>query len=558
MRGLVPALAGALVTAPAALAAPPTDTPAPEPQSVRLVGPQEAEACFDAYVQTPDPSRFALLGYASAATPVVPTTAQVDAGDRRCVRLTFPPGLDLAGFTLATVAANAVQDLAGRVSVPGARPLEGSYASPRAGQTTGPQLLDTSADGTLNTLTFTYSRPLDPTAAVDPAQFGFYTASGALVTGDPATPAVVSGRQVTIGFVGGTSVLDAVRTFALTAAVRSHTQQLPSAHDVVGDTTGLPDLIEAQAVPALPGVYELTYDTDVAATTSTVANCAAILEDGTRAPGVSFARPNLDQRRVTVAFGMLAASNDSKIVRIVDEGGCAVNQSISMASSRGAIGVRALNMAPGFTDGPDLLDVLLDATNGFATFRFDQDLDPATATATGFSLVHADGVLTSDGLKVSTATPTRDVVMQFTHDAVEGSVGGAVAPGAIADFLGTPSPLGTAGLPAPQVVVEPAAAPAVTTAAPPPPPAAAPQGSPAPGGPWASARVGRRADGTRYVALRVYGTKRYARVVIGLWNRRGRYYKKLVRTVPGRKRVVIDHKVPRRTRGAVVAVRKVF
>jgi hypothetical protein len=564
-RGLAPSLVGLLVSAPAALAASPA-TPAPDAQSARLLT-GAAEVCFDTHVQTPDPAGFALAGYASAAAPLVPTAAQVVSDDPRCVRLTFGPGLDLGGFTLLTAAGNAVQDLAGRASVPGARPLQGSYASPRRGQTTGPQLVETSVDATLNTITFTYSRPLDTAAPVDPTQFGFYTASGPQVFGDGATPAVVSGRQVTIRFVAGTSVLDAVRTFALRGAVRSHTQLLPSAQDVLGATTGRPDLVDVKRVEVLPGVYELTYDTVVVATTSTIPQCVAVLEDGTRIPAVSFARPSQHGQIVRVAFGMFAAANDNKIARIADEGGCVVNQTASTTSTLAAYGVRTLNQSPGFTDGPDLEGVDLDAGSGLATFRFDQPLDPSTAFSDRFSLVHGDGQLSSGGIKISTVTPTREVVMQFTNAAVAGAVGAAVTPGAIADFLGAPSPLGAVARTVPEPRVDAVTQPqAPATLAPAPAPAPIPPAILAPQSPntsrpaWptASARLGRRSGGRRYVALRVRGTERWTRVVIGMWNRKGRYFKAIERTVPANRRFIVDQDVPRRTRGVVVAVKKVF
>ena len=563
--------AAAAVASPAALAAaPPVVTSGPDLVSARVLSdgsesPPAVRACFDAHLQTPVAASFALRGYAAAAA-LAPTGARVDATSPSCVVLTFAGAPDVAGFTLVTAAGSAAQDLAGRVSTPGSAPLDGSYLTPRAGQTTGPQLLATRADLTLNTITFTYSRPLSTLAAIDPTRFAFITASGALVAGDPAVTPFVAGRNVTIAFPAGFSTTDAARVVVLAGTVRSRTQELPNSQDVTGGATELPDLVSATPVAGLPGVYDLVYDTKVAATTATVANCRAVLEDGAEHTGVTLGRPAEDERTIRVAFAMPARRSDAKIVRVVDDGGCTVSQTISAPSSRGLAAVRATSMMPGFTDGPDLLDIGLNGTDGLATFRFDEEIDPATAVAAGFSLVHPDGLLTNDGAVLSSATPTRELVLQFTNDAVRGAIGGSVAGGAIATFAGPASPLGSVAY------TPPAATPTATPApspAPPAPRAAEPDAAPRPpAAPQAavtprpavrrgtiSKRLYRPRGGRPYIAVRVRGDARaWVPIVVGVLDARGRVLRVMYRTVPRGTRVLLRQEVPTRGRSLKAAV----
>ena len=212
------------------------------------------------------------------------------------------------------------------------------------------------AGGTEVTYTFdkliTQAGPGAPNAAL----FGYYNSAGVPVGG--ATLVTVGDRGVKVKFAA--TVAATSRVFVTNDAVtlagqpdRGNAATATSGAGGVPPASGAPDLVGIARVASLQATYDLTYDETITSSNALAGLCQADTSAG-RYPGTAGAVQSPNTVRVT--FGGLAASarSDEEIVRITDNGGCALANTLALPSSVSAAPVQNKDHTPGFTSGPDL------------------------------------------------------------------------------------------------------------------------------------------------------------------------------------------------------------
>ncbi len=174
--------------------------------------------------------------------------------------------------------------------------------------------------------------------------------------------------------------------------------------------------------------FQLTYDSDV--NVGTLANIVAYSEDGQAAYPATSSSAAGPATTLRVVFPGVQEFGE-KVVAVADTGGGVRDRDSGSASTPSYFGLRSAPITPGFTDGPDLRQVVVSSANNTATFRFDQPIDTtngnnADANDDGtkdggapnpqsLQLLDADGNrLTGTGVNSTTGG---DVVVQFTGSA---------------------------------------------------------------------------------------------------------------------------------------------
>ena len=177
---------------------------------------------------------------------------------------------------------------------------------------------------------------------------------------------------------------------------RSRTQEDPNATHTLGTGTDSPDVSRITRGPG-PTQYTVEYDETVLLTDHTL--FSAYTEDGTRY-AASEASPGSTSSQVIVTFTDTDGFED-KVVRVADEG-CAVITDASDCSTVGSAAVRTGGLRPGFTDGPDLRQIVTRTTSGSgATSGTDGGPEPPTAEA----------IFTFDHLLDASRTPAGGLVL---------------------------------------------------------------------------------------------------------------------------------------------------
>ena len=518
----------------------PLQTAAPDVVSAAVAAaPNQATLCFDQEVRAPSPGFFGVSPL--AGTDVVPITlADKSVGftetggngtflrgihlrsygltgslvpqqpiisnpiaarvEGSCLRLYFLPiwGAGLADNSLVEVEPGAVQGAAGQANTPGAAALDGSTLVALKGETTGPKLVRVTPDNGARTVTYSYAAPVVAMPAcgagaaacprgVDPAAFGYYTASGNPTGGRLAGAIVSSGtNSITVRFPAapaGQGPGSGTRFFSMPGAVvrNNPNAAYPNSLDVVGPkggngaATDHPDLQSAVPVPGMPGAYDLHYDAAVVPANPApgiVPGCLAVPENPSakgvplNIPGVgmmghSLGRPGSDPRTIRISFTAIPGSDvtpgvealqDAKIVRVVDLGdgaavGCATGLRSGLTSSRGEADVRTPPMQKGFTEAPDLVSVVVDRAAGSMTFSFDQVIAPGTIVKNHDLAAPGDGATTVGGLVQTTgdllsdAKPSTSFTVSAPASVLVGAVGGMLLSGG--DFTGLPVAAGS-------------------------------------------------------------------------------------------------------------------
>ena len=463
-------------------------TSRPDPVSATITDPGTVQSpakvrfCFDQTINqlTTNPEDdFFLLGYdvGDIRFPENPDAVVIDPNNQSCVQLQFgssppsagggdvyPHALDL--YSIACVRNGEVDGApAGtppKLNTPGCVRLDGSTLTPGHGDLAAPNLRSTSVDTVNNRITYTFDRRLDatycPTGSMGgcEARFGYYdsTGTGAGGVGYHDADLMVSNTgstSVVLQFNdAGDNVGDAVRFAIVDSAVLSRTQgdQFNGIQHLGGPTT-VPDLIQATQVGV--NTFELTYDRPINTTMCGAACWVAYTVDGTLYGGTSFSRPGSDATKIRISFSGTQGFND-KIVRIVDPACAAFDLENNACSTLASIGVRAFNITPGFTDGPDLRQVIPEPAGNTVRFRYDQTVsnDPAFFPNINlFVLVDNNGNLSFPVGGAAPAFEGTDVILQFTAAQIAGAVGGGSDICAIRDFEekgGTDSDCAPAGI----------------------------------------------------------------------------------------------------------------
>ena len=416
---------------------------AEQPSITNAAGTPKVKVCFDQQIASPVFGNFAVSGADVAGTgnPLVPTGVQSIPSELSCVNLTYPAGTNLAAYTTVELRAGAVSPPGGGAgsNPQGAVALTGGDVAPGAGRIAAPNLSGASATAVAGgtEVTYTFDKLITQVGIGAPiaARFGYYNAAGAPV---PGTSVVAVGdRSVKVMFP--TAVAATARVFAANDAVTLAGQidlgNAATASSAAGGSptaSGAPDLIGIKRVPTLQATYDLTYDTSITSTDALAVNCQADTPSG-RFDGSAAAVQ--DGTTVRVTFGALAASSraDEEIVRIDDKGGCAVANTLAIASSVGAASVQNKDHSPGFTSGPDLTGCSAPAGGTDVTYTFDELLAAGAVPAGGFGLIDADAGRT-DGIGTVVQITDNKATVRFASVSVLGtSVACTVDRGAVSD-----------------------------------------------------------------------------------------------------------------------------
>lgn len=399
--------------------------------------PERVRVCFTGEVQRVAGARgFLLQGY-DTTDIATSTAAEVDEGDRSCVRTAYPVGTDLTRFAIAVVRTAAVSEVSGEVNVQAARPLGGRVAAGGSGRTTGPDLVAVDTDPTLGRVTYRFDERLDAAPLVDPTAFTAVTPSGRVRRGSDLVEVDDASVVVTFDEEDGELAEEGVRFGVAGGAVRDLGGGAgpPGA---TGQRTAAPELIGAIRVPESLTQWDLRFDQPVQS-----ADPSRLLlygEDASPYVADLVARPAPDV--VRAAFRAVRDFPDQVVLVVALAGAVAANDESARPGVLATHAIGAQSGRRGATSGPDLVGATLDPSTGQATFGFDEAVDDdAAPDPTGFAVVVASGELRRGEALVEVRG--REVVIQLPESVVEAAVAVTVGPGAVRDHQGNASPVGT-------------------------------------------------------------------------------------------------------------------
>ena len=422
---------------------------------------QAATFCFDTALQTSYTAANFFVKTYDANRFLQGQTASVDPGNGACVIVTFNPQIDLATQgSLGEVDAGAVQSLASQPNYFSSAPLMGSSLAQRPGQTTGPDLLSATPRQSDFTVEYVFDQQVDRTAEnINAGAFGVVDNDGTEVAGASLTQVdTATSTKVRITFPNGTNVQSAARYFNRRNAVRTlaydglsgggggnphaptttHTLASPGA--VVNGTPSVTRPVLNEAVQQSDGSSQfiLTYSTDLNSN-FTATDIIAVRDNG-EVEAATSSQPisgSTTKRLVSFANDGAVDREPSGVVKIVSQTGAAKD-----AASGGAAPISAANvgagapMKPGFTNGPDLLNTVLNGSTSQAAFVYDEAVDPTAIGAPGsFRLLVANGNPISGISQGGTSSDRKTVTIGFPGS-IEAGVGVTTGLGATQDRVG--------------------------------------------------------------------------------------------------------------------------
>ena len=529
--------------------------------------PEQARYCFDqnlaSVVAGPAGGYFALQTYDSRRT-MNPTLATRDTGNERCAIASFVAGTDVTQATVGEVVPGAVSDLQSRTNTIASEPATGSAHSRFAGATTGPDLVDVAinaTDGAHKRLTYVFDENLNPSPGVayDGSNFGFYNGADAAIAG-PAGGISVSGKTATVDFLATAGVETASRFFINTAAVEDRPQTAgvgvgvttPSSPDVLNKgaaSASKPEMTAAAPIGAQD--FKITFNVPIQFIPASAAGFYAISDGGTSPAAGTAIGTGGTPNTVIVTFPPGVANDPTGIVRIFLAPNSVTTIGGALANLGGQAATSTPNSSPGFTNGPDLLSVAIDAATSRVSYRYDESVQDSPVPAAGaLQAAAVDGapINALGGVVVS-----GNVVTALFPPSVGSAVLFANPFNSVADKMGRPNPHQSVSN-----IVQTGAAPPPP---PPPPPPAAKQ--------YKTSITIHRSGRVYYGTVGSYraSCKRGRRVLLkrngirfgsALTSSKGRYRIKRVRRLGGRvyvhapkrgKSVICKSKVSRKIRG---------
>lgn len=446
---------------PGANAAPVTN--APDLVSVTLAADnaygdrQAATFCFDADLTTSyNPANFFVKTY-DANRFLQGTTAAVDASSSKCVIVTFNPRIDLAKQgSIGEVDGNAVTGTSGVANYFSSAPLTGSALAPRAGQTTGPDLIGATPRQSDHTVEYAFDQQVDGTPAnINVDRFKVTDNAGtsndatALVGVDTATSS-----KVRVQFADGVSLSDATGFSAGRGAVRTldfdglsaggvanpyaptTTFILSSPGVVQAGTPNLPVLKGAQQRAEGSSQFTLTYSTDIGDFDAT--KIIAVRDNGEVEAATSSApvAGSTTQKIVSFAADGAVDREPGGVISIVSQPGAAKDSTNTKSAPISATAIGSAPFKPGLTNGPDLLNTQLDATASQASFIYDEAVDTtAIGAPSSFQLLVANGSPIGGVSQGGVSSDKKTVIIGFPGS-IESGVGVSTGLGATQDRVG--------------------------------------------------------------------------------------------------------------------------
>lgn len=380
---------------------------------------------------------FALSGYDSDAI-IRAKEARLVQGDPSSILVHYPPGTDVARYTIASVATGGVEDEADQSNLPGSVPLEGSSVGQGPGTATeAPNLVTARAVNSLERVVYSYDEQVDGSGAegLDAARFGWYTLDGKLVRGSSIV--TVDDNAVTVQFDRQTE--DAVRFIAEDGAARNR-KGTASTIGAVGGPTTAPDLLAVEG-PIGRTQYDLRFDMPV--TNVALDRFGIYAVDGTRYQPTGFAQPAAEVIRIALPE-IHEFTGNMALITVGQEAVRSADAS-STPSTVGSQRIGGMAPAAGMTSGPNLASVNVDQATGQIRFIFDRAIDNDLAYDPGhYKAVTASGDLVPARFFVEAAD--NSILMTFDRNVASAARAVSLDSGAVKDFKGESNPARTLGL----------------------------------------------------------------------------------------------------------------
>ncbi|WP_354701165.1 hypothetical protein DSM112329_01472 [Paraconexibacter sp. AEG42_29] len=419
---------------------------------------ERARYCFDQPIAKIGTGGFVLQSYDVRRYWQGTATQATD--NAACAVVSFPAGSDIGQATIGGVGPGAVTDLANKPSLVASEPVIGSAAKPAGGATTAPDLIDATADisaGNAKIVTYTFDESLNPApsrGAGEAAQTAYQASDFGYVLqdGDPVYAAAgkvtATGNQVKVNF-GAAPVESAARFVTKQNAVEDRpasavqpgsglplvTRSAPGVVAKSAQTGGRPSLVAA--APDVANSFKLTFSGPV--TGGSAAQIRAIADDGTLSAVASSIGTGGSENAIIATFPDSDAltKDPGSIVRIVAGAGAVTTTTDPKAGSiYSQAPVSTPNNTPGYTNGPDLLNVAVDAATQRATFNYDEPVAASTPPSR-FTAFRSDG---TDAQGTGTTTSSGNSITVTLGAGIADFVAFGQGYGAVNDVAGRPSP----------------------------------------------------------------------------------------------------------------------
>jgi hypothetical protein len=481
-------LASLIVAAPAPAHVPavgnglaPT-TNGPDLRSVQVLAsdlddglPEQARFCFDTNLATVAAAYFALQTY-DAQRAMGALSASRDTTDERCAIASFAAGTDVTQATVGEVAPGAVTDLQNRPNTLASEPVIGSVHTRFPGSTTAPDLVHVivnTAEAGHKRAAYIFDETLDRTPAVPYAasQFGFYSATDTPITA-PAGSVSISGKSATVDFLATPQLETATRFFANPGAVQDRPQSsgfgglalaTASSPEVLNRgpaSAARPEMTSATPIGAQD--LKIVFNVPVQFTPASAGGFFAIGDAGASPAAASAVGSGGEPNTLVVTFPATVAEDPGAIVRLYLAPGAVTAVGGAATNLAGQAPISTSNSAPGYTNGPDLLSVSVNALTSRVTYRYDEDVEgtpPPAASALTAAAIDGSPIAAVGGVVVSGSTVTALFGPSLAAAVMFGNPFGTVF-----DRTGVPNPHQS-------VSTELQPAPPTSAASPPPPPA---------------------------------------------------------------------------------------
>ena len=445
--------------------------------------PEQARFCFDAGLATvgaPAGTLFALQTY-DAQRAISPVSASRDTADERCVIASFAAGTDVVQATVGEVVPGAVSDLQSRTNTLASEPAFGSVHTRFPGSTTGPDLVHVivnADDASHKRVAYIFDEPLDraPVTPYEASQFGFYSATDTPISA-PAGSVSISGKSATVDFLATPQLETATRFFVNPGAVQDRPQTfgfggLPLATATSAQvlnrgalSVARPEMISATPMGAQD--MKIVFNVPVQFTPASAGGFFAISDAGANPAAASAVGSGGTPNTLVVTFPATLADDPGAIVRLYLAPGAVTAVGGAATNLAGQAATSTPNSTPGFTNGPDLLSVSVDALTNRVTYTYDEgveDSPPPAAGALGAAAIDGSPIAALGGVVVNGSRVT------------------ALFPPSVATAVMFANPFGTVfdktGVPNPHQSVSTELHQAPPAAAPPPPPPPPPVAAP--------------------------------------------------------------------------------
>lgn len=399
---------------------------------------EQARFCFDGGLErlsAAPAANFAIQTY-DARRAMNPAALSKATDDPNCLIASFPSGVDIAQGNVGQVTPGAVSDVSNRTNDYASEPVTGSVSTPRAGATTGPDLVSVTVDVTNaanKVIVYTFDESVNPTpsAPYSAGSFGYYNAEGNAVAGSAVT---VSGSKAIVGFGAAAGPESASRYFVNPGAVEDRPQTAVVAPATTLTTPSSPGYLSTAASPRPtiagvvsmgPQAFKVTFTQAVSFVPGDAVGFIAVSDDGTAPAAASSLGTGGDPTSIVATFPASVSADPASIVRVLVGPGTVTAVSDGVTTNPGDQASTSTPLdAPGFTNGPDLLAIGVDKTLNRVVYKYDENVnrdvppDPGSLraiAADGSVIASTGGVVVADNFVVANYPSTIATAVSFSN-----------------------------------------------------------------------------------------------------------------------------------------------